>query len=200
MHSRKSPVFVMLRAATGVAAAMLLACVPGCAPQVAPIVPIGMAVSHTAESTTSTAMSSSAPEPDREGDTQRCAQLANMPPGIEEVRSTPDGAIESREIRLDESGPHPQWVVYRTKNSSPEGWRSQPRIARLDFVPPLKEALAAGESRFLVYAVVVADKPDESEKMVSAAENFGQQGGSFKWQSRVYRYTLVAKLPCFPGP
>jgi hypothetical protein len=180
----------------------LLALVGGCAPQAATVLPMAaMAASETMASTGSAMGSKESMADDQSGQRERCDQLLRTPPGIEEVRLAADHTIWSREIRLDPSGAHPQWLVHRDHNSNAEGWHPQIDIARLQFDPPLDEFLSKDEDpRFLAYAAMVPEKPRESEQMTSIAANFGSQTGRFKWRDRIYSYTVVKKLPCFPGP
>ncbi len=130
----------------------------------------------------------------------RCDQLLHAAPGVEEIRRTSDGSLESREIRLDLSGANAKWVPYREKGTSPEGWRAQSTIARLNFSPPLYGVIPEKDSRFLIYAKGVAETPQDSEQMMSVAEQSGKQAGTFKWRGKIYNYTLIDKLPCFAGP
>jgi hypothetical protein len=193
-----------LRAATPLIALVLLVGVGGCAPQVASVVPLAaMAASQTMEATGS-ATASGAPTGERhEAQRERCNQVLKAPPGVEEVKLAAGNTIWSREIRIEESGAHPQWVVYVDKHSNAEkggGWRPQPSIARLQFAPALDGILSEDDPRFLAYAPMVPERPWESEQMMSIAEDFGSQVGTFKWRGRIYSYTLVKKLPCFPGP
>lgn len=131
---------------------------------------------------------------------ERCEQLLHAPPGIEEIRRRSDGSLESREIRLDLSGEKGTWVPYREKGTSAEGWRAQSTIARLNFSPPLYGAIPEKDSRFMVYAKTVAETPQDSDQMVSVAEQSGKRTGTFKWRGKSYNYTLIDKLPCFAGP
>ncbi len=193
-------------AAAGVLASLLLACVSGCSPQVASIAPLEMAslemaaLPRTAESAAAPGAAETSETPDKEEHAARCAQLLKAPPGVEEIRIGRTGAIESRELHLVQSEPHPQWVVYRHKKSAPDGWRPQPRIAALHFVPPLRGILPNDEPRYLAYAVTIADQLADGERMMSVVENFGSRTGTFQWRNRTYSYVLVKKLPCFSGP
>lgn len=154
--------------------------------------------------TTAAQVASSAHEsqPTMDGDkadrAQRCTQLLNSPPGVEEVEQDASGAIESREFRLDTSNGHPVWAVYRARGSSPDGWHSQRKLFGLHFNPPLEAGVPAGKPRYLVYAVNIAEDQQDAEKMISVAEDFAPQVGTFQWDGRIYNYTLVKELPCFP--
>ncbi len=154
----------------------------------------GIAVAHAQ------AVSSQREEDGGDDSEARCEQLLHAPPGIEEIRRRSDGSLESREIRLDLSGESGRWVPYREKGTSAEGWREQSTIARLKFSPPLYGAIPEKDSRFLVYAKAVAETPQDSEQMMSVAEQSGKRTGTFDWRGKTYSYTLIDKLPCFAGP
>src|SRR5437588_9757411 len=67
---------------------------------------------------------SAQPTYDKDEDkTLKCEQLVRNPPGIEEIRRTPQLGIESREIRVERTPESYRWVVYRSKGSAPNGWR-----------------------------------------------------------------------------
>ena len=131
---------------------------------------------------------------------RKCEQLRNHPPGIEEIRRTDDLSIESREIRLERTGESYQWVAYRSRGSSPEGWRRQSRLDHLHFDPPLQYLLPDKKPRYLAYAASVADSIEDSEQMISVADEFGPKAGSFEWNDSHYTYTVSKQLPCFPEP
>jgi hypothetical protein len=172
----------------------------GCLGGAAALAPVAIGTSGTVVSATSTAMSGSGEGPDKDEKAERCGQLLHAPPNVEEVRRQPDGSIESREIRLVVSQDNSQWVVYRNKDSSPQGWVPRRGLDRLHFDPPLGAILPPNGARYVAYAADVPEKAEDSEQMISVAEDFGPPSGTFQWRSRTYNYTLVKELPCFPGP
>jgi hypothetical protein len=132
--------------------------------------------------------------------TLKCDQLLHNTPDVEEIQRTKDLNIESREIRLDRSGPKAKWVAYRGRGTSAEGWRTQAHIDRLDFNPPLQFVVGDSKPEYIAYAVAIAETSEDSELAMSVAENFGPKTGSFQWNGRTYTYTAVKKLPCYEGP
>ena len=139
-----------------------------------------------------------------EDKTLKCEQLVRNPPGIEEVRRTPQLGIESREIRIERTADGYRWVVYRSRGSAPDGWHSQSHLERLNFDPALQYLLPDKTPQYLAYAPTVAETPQDSEQMISIADTFGQKVGTFEWKgkdsTRHFTYTIAKHLPCFPEP
>src|SRR5579871_2262223 len=72
------------------------------------------------------------PKYDKDEDrTLKCEQLVRNPPGIEEIRNTPQVGIESREIRAERNADSYRWVVYRSKGSATDGWHAQKSLDKL---------------------------------------------------------------------
>lgn len=130
----------------------------------------------------------------------KCQQLVHNPPGIEEIRRTQQLGIESREIRVERTAESYRWVVYRSRGSSPDGWRVQGKLDRLHFNPPLQFLLPNKDPQYLAYVPSVAETAQDSEQMMSVADNFGQKVGTFEWNGKHYTYTVSKHLPCFPEP
>ena len=121
-------------------------------------------------------------------------------PGIEEIRRTPQLGIESREIRVERTAESYRWVVYRSRGSAPDGWHPQSNLDKLHFNPALQYLLPDKEPQYLAYAPSVPETPQDSEQMMSIADNFGQKVGTFEWSGKYYTYTISKHLPCFPEP
>jgi hypothetical protein len=176
---------------TGCAAAAIM----GMAPQVAEVA--GIAVGG--------GVSKMEGKPDEFGpegadeQTDRCEQLTRVTPGVEEVRESKDGSIESRQWRILRNPNHPSWMIAPTKTApGPDGWEAEPEISRLEFEPPLTDSLkAGGDSMFIAYAPSDVKTPADSELFDSLTTAFGPAQGSFKWRQRTYDYSMVSKLPCF---
>jgi len=143
------------------------------------------------------------PSDDKGGDKDddkalKCEQLVRNPPGIEEIRRTPQLGIESREIRFERTAESYRWVVYRSRGSAPDGWRPQNNLDKLHFSPALQYLLPDKTPQYLAYAPSVPQTPQDSEQMMSIADNFGQKVGTFEWSGKYYTYTVSKHLPCFP--
>jgi hypothetical protein len=135
-----------------------------------------------------------------EDDVLKCEQLVHHPPGVEEIRRAADLAIETRELRLEPAGQTYRWVVYRSRGSTPEGWRRQNSLDKLHFSPPLYYLLPDKTSRYLAYAVTVPETPQDSEVIMTVADDFGARTGSFEWRAKHFDYSVSKNLPCFKGP
>ena len=141
------------------------------------------------------------PAYDRDEDkTQKCEQLVRNPPGIEEIRRTPELGIESREIRVERTADSYRWVVYRSRGSAPDGWRTQSALDKLHFNPALQFLLPDKKPQYLAYAPMVAETPQDSQQMLSIADTFGKKAGTFEWNGKHYNYSVSKSLPCFPEP
>jgi hypothetical protein len=142
-------------------------------------------------------------EKDRDKDDDKalkCEQLVRNPPGVEEIRRTPQMGIESREIRVERTPDSYRWVVYRSSGSAPDGWRRQNNLDKLHFNPALQFLLPDQTPQYLAYAPSVPETPQDSEQMMSIADNFGQKVGTFEWGGKYYTYTISKNLPCFKEP
>jgi hypothetical protein len=132
---------------------------------------------------------------DDEGD--RCDQLLRVPPGIEEIRKTKDGVIESRQWKITDTAGAPVWMLVAQKSAPQDAWQPKPNITRLNFNPPLDEMLAPEKPQFLAYAPAEVTNPTDSEQFDSMTSAFGAGVGTFQWRGRTYSYVVVKDLPCF---
>jgi hypothetical protein len=141
------------------------------------------------------------PSTDKDDDKElKCEQLVRNPPGVEEIRRTAQLGIETREMRVERAGDSYRWVVFRSRGSAPDGWRQQNGLDKLHFNPALQFLLPDKDSQYLAYAPSVAETPQDSEQMMSIADNFGQKVGTFEWNGKHYTYTVSKHLPCFREP
>jgi hypothetical protein len=129
-----------------------------------------------------------------------CDQLLRVPPGVEEVRKTRDGVIESRQFKVTESAGRPTWQVVRADGAPDDAWQPKPGITKLLFNPPLYEMLKPEEPKYLAYAPADVVNIADSEKLDSMTTAFGAGIGTFVWRDRKYSYVLVKELPCFKPP
>jgi hypothetical protein len=199
----------ILRALVVITAALWIGSMPGCAAmhnssdssssngtETVPVSPEAAGVANT--------LSHQGGYDKDEDRTLKCEQLVRNPPGIEEIRRTPNLEIESREIRVESTGDGYRWVVYRSRGSAPDGWHSQSHLDRLHFDPTLQSLLPDKTPQYIAYAPTVAETPQDSEQMISIADTFGQKAGTFEWKgkdtSRHYTYSISKHLPCFPEP
>ena len=127
----------------------------------------------------------------------RCDQLLRVPPGIEEIRKTKDGVIESRQWKIVQNAGSPVWMLAAQKSTPEDAWQPKPNITRLNFKPPLYEMLAPDKPQFLAYAPAEVVDPSDSEQFDSMTAAFGAGEGTFQWRGRAYSYVIVKELPCF---
>jgi hypothetical protein len=130
----------------------------------------------------------------------RCDALLRAVPGVEQVRKSKDGSIDSRRWRLFNAGSAPRWMVARSKTAPPDGWEPKPGIDTLKFTPPLEPSIDAGDSVYIIYAPETPMSIAESAQAANLDADFGDAvgHGSFQWHGRAYGFTLVKRLPCYP--
>lgn len=135
----------------------------------------------------------------KEDSADQCDQLQRAPIGVEEVRKTKDGVIESRQWKIAETSGDPIWIVARTQteNSDEDAWQPKPGITKLLFNPPLYQMLKPDKPQYLAYAPANVVNVSDSEQFDSMTGAFGAGIGTFKWRDRTYSYVLVKELPCF---
>lgn len=133
----------------------------------------------------------------KDEESDRCDQLLRVPPGIEEVRKTKDGAIESRQWKITQNAGGPVWMLVAAKTAPEDSWQPKPNIARLNFNPPLYQMLEPDKPQFLAYAPADVVNPADSEQFDSMTAAFGPGIGTFEWRGRTYSYVTVKELPCF---
>lgn len=196
-------IFVVRNAASLAIAAVLAAVCSGCAAgaiglvtSVAPMVAAGSAQVIGTEASMKQGGSTDAL---KEDNADKCEQLVRVPPGVEEIRKTKDGVIESRQMKVAETSGDPIWIVSRTQTESTpvDAWQPKPGIPNLFFNPPLYTVLKPGEPEYLAYAPADVVNVSDSEQFDSMTETFGAGMGTFKWRERTYSYVLVKELPCF---
>ena len=135
----------------------------------------------------------------KEDNADQCDQLLRVPIGVEEVRKTKDGVIESRQWKIAETSGDPIWIVARTQteNAPEDAWQPKPGITKLLFNPPLYQMLKPDKPQYLAYAPANVVNVSDSEQFDSMTGAFGAGIGTFKWRDRTYSYVLVKELPCF---
>ncbi len=133
----------------------------------------------------------------KEDNADQCDQLLRAPPGVEEVRKTKDGLIESRQWKISENSGGTAWIIVRTREAPKDGWLPKPGIAKLLFNPPLYQMLEPDKPKYLAYAPADVVNVSDSEQFDSMTGAFGSGVGTFTWHGRPYSYVLVKELPCF---
>jgi hypothetical protein len=133
----------------------------------------------------------------KEDNPDQCDQLLRVPPGVEEVRKTKDGVIESRQWKIGGDSGAPAWVMINGNGVSDASWSPKPGITRLFFNPPLYQMLKPDDPEYLAYAPTEVVNVSDSEQFDSMTGAFGAGVGTFIWRDRSYTFVLVKELPCF---
>ena len=123
-----------------------------------------------------------------EDNADKCDQLLRVPPGVEEVRKTKDGVIESRQWKIggDSAATRSGVCAHHTKDTSNDAWQPKPGITKLFFNPPLYQMLKPDEPEYLAYAPADVVNVSDSEQFDSMTGAFGTGVGTFKWHDRSY--------------
>ena len=131
---------------------------------------------------------------------ERCDELELQVPGTIELQDADNSPTAWRQLHLGGSTDAPQWQAVAGDQSDAAGWRPLANLHSMHFAPPLQQGLRTGKPNYLAYAPVEPRSSIERDQLVALTADFGTGLGTFQWQGRSYQYTLVNRLPCFPGP
>lgn len=131
---------------------------------------------------------------------ERCDELALRGPSTIEFRLADQRPSAWRELQLGGSNDSPHWQALTSEHSDAAGWRPVSNLQEISFAPPLQQVLKAGKPNYLAYAPAEPRTAAERDQLVALTADFGAGMGTFQWKGRTYQYTLVNRLPCFPGP
>ncbi|HEY2524656.1 MAG TPA: hypothetical protein VGI29_06330 [Candidatus Binataceae bacterium] len=128
---------------------------------------------------------------------EACDQLSSGPvselPMLVELRTDKNGVTSYRDMRLGGSDVDPQWIPTR-------GWVPAGNFMTMGFQPPLQSALAPGSVTFVAYAPSNPLDDAEQNQLHELDSVFGPELGTFRWNGRVFRYSVIHNLPCGPPP
>lgn len=127
----------------------------------------------------------------------RCDQLLRTPIGVDEVRKTSDGLIETRHWHVAQYAGEPVWILAKGNPKSEDSWQPSPDVLKRNFKPPLFEMLDPNKPQYVAYAPADVQTPQDSEQFETMTSAFGASSGSFLWHDRPYSYVLAKELPCF---
>ncbi|HLW71972.1 MAG TPA: hypothetical protein VKS22_15265 [Candidatus Binataceae bacterium] len=131
---------------------------------------------------------------------ERCGELEDAPPNVIELRQTGgNDALQWRELRVDNAGQNPRWVVGDASNRD-AGWHPAENLREMSFRPPLSPSFKPGKSTYLVYAPAAPETTIEDDQLTNMTGEFGSGSGTFQWKGHSYQYAMVERLPCFPPP
>lgn len=131
---------------------------------------------------------------------ERCDDLQLEVPGTIEFQVADNSPTAWRKLQLGGSIDRPQWQALAGEQSDAAGWRPLANLPTMRFAPPLQQALKSGKHNYLAYAPAEPRSPVEQNQLVALTADFGAGLGTFQWNGRAYQYTMVNRLPCFPGP
>jgi hypothetical protein len=131
---------------------------------------------------------------------ERCDELELEVPGTIEFQVADKSPTAWRELQLGGSTDAPQWEAMAGEQSDAAGWRPLVNLQTMRFAPPMQQALRGGKPNYLAYAPADPRTSTERDQLVALTADFGAGLGTFQWNGRAYQYTLVNRLPCFPGP
>jgi hypothetical protein len=136
----------------------------------------------------------------------KCNELVLITPSIIEFRTDQTGSTIWRELGLGGSPDAPRWAVVAAADSAtakdvaPGGWSPANNLSHMNFTPPLKTDPKPGNQSFLAYAPAESYTAPERDQLASLVLDFGPVAGTFQYKDRIYKYSTLKELPCFPVP
>ena len=105
------------------------------------------------------------------------------------------GAPEYRELHLQNSADEAHWTPIVDSETGPDGWIPAVNFLKMDFQPPLTDAIPNAGSCYLAYAPLATD-PNNPYQAAELKSGPGSSVSTFSWAGRVYQYTVAPTLPC----
>ncbi len=132
-------------------------------------------------------------------DDEICDMGGRQLPPLIELRTDKLGTTLYRPMTpgRPQSDPQVTAIVNQSGNS---GWRLAGNFTTMNFQPPLQRALIPSSITYLAYAPAEVRDPSEQAKAEALNQDFGPSTGTFDWNGRSYRYTVVHQLPCASAP
>lgn len=138
----------------------------------------------------------------------KCNEMILVTPAIIQFHTDQAGTTQWRELGLGGSADSPRWTVLaelpdkagNVKDVAPGGWAPANNLDHMEFNPPLKTSARPGYISFMAYAPDSPLAPVERDELASLALDFGPVIGTFKYNGRMFRYSMRDRLPCFPVP
>ncbi len=147
------------------------------------------------------------PEPVTEADASKpapkltpgnvCQMMAIARPDmvLVELRKNGGGAPEYRELRLQNSADEAHWTPIVDSGTGPDGWLPAVNFLKMDFQPPLTDAIPNTGNCYLAYAPLAVD-PNNPYQVAELKSAPGHSVNTFSWDGRLYEYTVAPTLPC----
>jgi hypothetical protein len=126
-----------------------------------------------------------------------CQMMAIARPDmvLVELRKNGAGAPEYRELHLQSSVDEAHWTPTVDGETGPDGWIPAVNFLKMDFQPPLTDAIPNAGSCYLAYAPLAID-PNDPYQAAELKTGAGGPVETFAWAGRVYQYTVARTLPC----
>ena len=112
-----------------------------------------------------------------------------------ELRKNGAGAPEYRELHLQSSAEEAHWTPTVDSETGPDGWIPAVNFLKMDFQPPLTDAIPNAGSCYLAYAPLAID-PNDPYQAAALKSDSANGLDTFAWAGRVYQYTVARTLPC----
>ncbi len=150
------------------------------------------------EAETPTADTNSSPEaPAKLTPANVCQMMAILRPNmvLVQLRKNSAGSPEYRELHLLNSADEAHWTPIVDSKSGPDGWLPAVNFLKMDFKPPLTDAIPDGGTCYLAYApsAIVPNDPNQAAELKS---RIGRDIGTFSWDGQVYQYAVAHTPPC----
>lgn len=129
-----------------------------------------------------------------------CNELLLQTPLVIQFRPAAGDALEWRELAVGGSPDKPFWTPATEEHGTHSQWAAATNIGKMDFQPPLEGMLDAEAPNYIAYAPAATGGSDQDEALITLVVDFGPAIGTFAWNGRVYQYSVVHKLPCYPAP
>jgi hypothetical protein len=126
-----------------------------------------------------------------------CQMMALARPDmvLVELRKSGGGAPEYRELHLQNSTDEAHWTPIVDSETGPDGWIPAVNFLKMDFQPPLTDAIPNAGSCYLAYAPMAID-PNDPYQAAELKSGAGSSVSTFSWAGRVYQYMVAPTLPC----
>lgn len=136
---------------------------------------------------------------DQAQDAETCAMNGQRLPPLIEFKTDKLGTTLYRPLALNGLQIEPRVLAVANQSDS-GGWKLAGNFNRMNFKPPLQNALAPRSITYLGYAPAEVRDPAERAQVDALSHTFALDTGTFDWKGRVYRYAVAHQLSCVSPP
>jgi hypothetical protein len=154
------------------------------------------AKNQEAETPTEEASTTTPPSKLTAGNICQMMALARPDMVLVELRKSSAGAPEYRELHLQNSTDEAHWTPIVDSETGPDGWIPAVNFLKMDFQPPLTDAIPSTGSCYLAYAPIAIDPSNPYQVAELKSGTAAGQLDTFAWAGRVYEYSVARTLPC----